>query len=138
MANTEAFAEQLAEEIREAIRLDRIAMEDHAARQKSGCLDENRQLASGHVAQVLAVVSRRFKDPECGEFLTEEEQHEISDEIARKLVLPNPSSLRSVFKAAGASHQLNLVSDIRHLIFSVTPSRDRIRHELPDVRTGTP
>jgi hypothetical protein len=125
MANTEAFAEKLAREIKEAIRLDRIALEDHAAERTCGYLDESRQLASGHVAQVLAAVSRRIKDPECGEFLTEDEQHEISDEIARKLVLPNPSCLRSVLKQAGANHPPNIVSDIRHLIFSVTPSRDR-------------
>jgi len=123
MANTETFAEQVAGEIREAIRLDRIAIENLSASRKS--VDENGQLVSGHVAQVLAAVSRRIKDPGCGEFLTMDQQCEFSDKIGRKLVLPNPSILRSVFKEAGANDQRNIASHIRHLIYTVTPSSDR-------------
>jgi hypothetical protein len=118
MANTEAFAEELAGEIREAIRLDRIAIEDHAARRKPG--DEDGELVFGHVAQVLSAVSRRIKDPGCGEFLTEDEQFEVSDQIGRKLVLPNPSILRSVLKEAGANHQRGIVTHVRHLLYNVS------------------
>src|SRR5207302_132765 len=118
MANTDALAEKLAEQIREAIRLDRMAFNDTVARPP----DENRRLASGHVAQTLAAVSRRIKDSESGECLTEDQQRKISDEIGRKLVLPNPSSLRLVLKEAGANQQLKIVSDIRHLMYSVTPT----------------
>lgn len=120
MTNTEGLAEKLAGEIQEAIHLDRVAMENDAASQKAGCLEVNRQLASGHVAQTLAAVSRRIKTSESGELFTEDQQRGISDEIGRKLVLPNPSSLRLVLKQAGDNQQLN-IADIRHLIYSVTP-----------------